>query len=394
MSKIVFFNILAYGHTNPTIEVVRGLVNRGHEVIYYSFKEFKEKIEDTGAICICCDEYLPELRKEDERKVGRDFSLLIDMIVDTTLALDKKVCKELIDFKPDCIVSDSLSFWGKLFAKKLNIPYICSTTTFAFNEYTAKLMKPDVKEVFSMIFGMRRINKKIEQLRNSGYGVKNFIEIVENQNSVNTIVYTSKEFQPMVETFSNKYYFVGPSVVNDVYKKTLNNRKQIYISLGTVNNQNHNFYRNCINAFKNCEIDVVMSVGKDTDIKSLGHIPNNFCVKNSVRQIEVLQNTDVFITHCGMNSVNESLYYGVPMVLFPQQSEQKMVGQRVSDLGAGIMLKRNNIKAIKNMTLEVIGNNKYKENAMKLSNSFHRAGGAKKAVDAILNIIDTNKTIE
>ena len=40
------------------------------------------------------------------------------MIVDTTLALDEKVCKELIDFKPDCIVSDSLSLWGKLLAKK------------------------------------------------------------------------------------------------------------------------------------------------------------------------------------------------------------------------------------------------------------------------------------
>ena len=137
-----------------------------------------------------------------------------------------------------------------------------------------------------------------------------------------------------------------------------------------------------------------MSVGKNTDIKSLGEIPNNFCIKNSVNQIEVLQNSDVFITHCGMNSVNESLYYGVPMVLFPQHSEQKMVGQRVSDLGAGIILKRNNIKDIKNMTLEVIDNNKYKENAIKLSKSFHRAGGAKKAVDAILNIIDATMTAD
>ena len=66
MSKIVFFSIPAYGHTNPTIEVVRELVNKGNEVIYYSFKEFKEKIEDTGAKCICCDEYLPELKAEYE----------------------------------------------------------------------------------------------------------------------------------------------------------------------------------------------------------------------------------------------------------------------------------------------------------------------------------------
>ena len=133
-----------------------------------------------------------------------------------------------------------------------------------------------------------------------------------------------------------------------------------------------------------------MSVGKDTDIKSLGHIPNNFCVKNSVKQIEVLQNSDVFITHCGMNSVNESLYYKVPMVLFPYHSEQKMVAQRVYDLGAGTMLNKNTIDNIKNSTLEVLYNNKYKENAIKLSESFHSAGGAKKACDVILDIIDNS----
>ena len=390
MSKIVFFSIPAYGHTNPTIEVVRELVNKGNEVVYYSFKEFKERIEDAGAKCICCDEYLPNLKAEDEDKVGKDFSLLINMIVDTTLALDKKVCEELIDFSPDCIVSDSLSLWGKLFAKKLNIAYVCSTTSFAFNEHTSKMMKPGFKETLNMVLKMRQMNKKIKLLRDEGYEVKNFIDIVGNNNDTNTIVYTSKEFQPMVESFSDKYYFVGPSVSNEVYKVVKKARKQIYISLGTINNKNNDFYKNCIKAFENCDVDVVMSVGKDTDIKSLGHIPNNFCVKNSVKQIEVLQNSDVFITHCGMNSVNESLYYKVPMVLFPYHSEQRMVAQRVYDLGAGTMLNKNTIDNIKNSTLEVLYNNNYKENAIKLSESFYSAGGAKKACDVILDIIDNS----
>lgn len=63
------------------------------------------------------------------------------MVSDTTLALDQKVCAELSTFSPDCIVSDSVCFWGKLFSIKLNIPFICSTTTFAFNQQTVKLMK-------------------------------------------------------------------------------------------------------------------------------------------------------------------------------------------------------------------------------------------------------------
>ncbi|WP_291651111.1 macrolide family glycosyltransferase [Clostridium sp.] len=392
MSKIVFFCIPASGHTNPTIEVVRELVIRGNEVWYYSFNEFKDKIQDAGANFISCDDYLPELRPQDEKKIGKDFSALIEMVVDTTIALDKKVCAELESIKPDCIVSDSLCFWGKLFAEKLDIPYICSTTTFAFNKYTAKMMKQGLKEIIRMILGVGRINKKLELLRSHGYYVKDFISIIQNDNETNTIVYTSKEFQPMVDTFSSKYYFVGPSVANITIKKEERKRKKIYISLGTVNNKNIKFYKNCINAFKDCDLDVVMSIGKGTSISELGIIPGNFEVKNSVEQIKVLQNVDVFITHCGMNSVNESLYYGVPMVMYPRQSEQGMVCRRVADLGAGIVLKGNNPKYIKEALLEVTRNNKYKENAEKLGKSFRSAGGYKEAADTVISLISHSKS--
>lgn len=86
------------------------------------------------------------------------------------------------------------------------------------------------------------------------------------------------------------------------------------------------------------DTNTIVYTSKEFDIKKLGYIPNNFQVENSVEQVIVLQSTDVFITHCGMNSVNEGLYYGETMVLFPNHSEQRMVAQRVYDLGAGIML--------------------------------------------------------
>ena len=46
MSKIFFFCIPAWGHTNPTIPVVKELVSRGHQVRYYSFEMFREKIRE------------------------------------------------------------------------------------------------------------------------------------------------------------------------------------------------------------------------------------------------------------------------------------------------------------------------------------------------------------
>lgn len=84
---------------------------------------------------------------------------------------------------------------------------------------------------------------------------------------------------------------IGPSVSKLIIEPKERKRKLIYISLGTINNKNVSFYKNCINAFKDSDVDVIMSVGRSTDIESLGNIPNNFKVKNSVEQITILQKT-------------------------------------------------------------------------------------------------------
>lgn len=386
MSKIVFFSIPAHGHTNPTIPVVAELVIRGHQVWYYSFQEFQEKIEDAGAVFIGCDPYLPQLsQKELDRKVGKDFTALIEMAAETTITLDEKVCTEFRDIQPDCIVFDSICLWGKLFAKKLNIPYICSTTTFAFNQHTAKLMKQSFIEIWRMIRGMPRINKKIQLLKEHGYEVESFVSMIQNDNETDTIVYTSKEFQPLADTFSDRYAFVGPSIRKSLpVKQNKEEGNLVYISLGTVLNQQQDFYQNCVKAFANTDYEIVMSVGEKTEISSLGRIPGNFTVKHSVDQIAVLQSADVFITHCGMNSVNEGLYFGVPMVLFPQHGEQRTVAGRVAELGAGMMLKGTKPRDLAAAAAEVLVNPTFKENACKLSETFRNAGGAVRAADVIL----------
>lgn len=386
MSKIVFFSIPAYGHTNPTVEVVRELTIRGHQVWYYTFSMFQERLEQAGARTFCCDDYLPPKTPDTDKKIGKDFAALIEMAADTTINLDQKVCMELEEIKPDCIVSDSLCFWGKLFAKKLHIPYICSTTSFAFNQFTAKLMKRSISEIVRMLFGMPRINQKIQNLQANGYAVKSFIDIVQNDNETNTIVYTSKEFQPLSDTFSDRYAFVGPALPK--LSNEQNKKYSVYISLGTVNNRNRQFYQNCMKALKDSNRSVLISIGENTKISDFGEIPKHITIKNSVNQIEILSHAEVFLTHGGMNSVNESLYFGVPMVLFPQQSEQGLVARRTAVLGAGILLNNSRPRSIQKALYQVLGNSSYKGHAKQLSDGLHHAGGAAAAADFILNLIN------
>lgn len=385
MSKIVFFCIPAHGHTNPTLGVVDELVKRGHEVVYYSYNQFREKIEALGAEFIACDDYDIEqkLTPEDATKIGKDMAFSTQILVDTTLGLDDMVCEHMQRLQPDCIVADSMAVWGKAVALKLGIPFVSSTTTFAFNQYSARIMKKGFGELFGMLFSMPKVNKNIKRLQDKGYPVKSILDIIQNDNETNTIVYTSPQFQPCSETFSDKYSFVGPSVrpVTEDIVKTKD--KLIYISLGTVINNSLDFYKKCISAFANTDYQVIMSVGNLIDIKELGDIPDNFIVKSFVDQIAVLNKADVFLSHCGMNSVNESLYYQVPLVMYPQTSEQSGVATRVEQLEAGIRLKKLSAESIREAVERVMNTASYRENAIVISNGFKECTGAKGAADKI-----------
>ena len=388
MSKIVFFCIPAHGHTNPTLGVVRELIARGHEVLYYSYNLFKEKIEETGAKFVSCDDFDAEqhIDPKDAKRVGSDLAFSTKLLVDTTLALDDMVCAEMERLQPDCIVADSMAVWGKAVALKLGIPFVSSTTTFAFNKHSAQIMKQSLGQLFGMIFSMPKINKDIKRLQDKGYPVKSVLDIIQNDENTHTVVYTSSQFQPCADTFNDKYAFVGPSIrpVTEEIEKTKD--KLVYISMGTVVNDMVSLYRNCIKAFADTDYQVIMSVGDLVDVKELGDIPDNISVYSHVDQIAVLAKADAFLSHCGMNSVNESLYYGVPLVMYPQTSEQGGVANRVTQVGAGIMLEKTSPEAISQAVESVLSDNAYRDGALAISKGFKECSGAKGAADKILSV--------
>ena len=108
-------------------------------------------------------------------------------------------------------------------------------------------------------------------------------------------------------------------------------------------------------------------------------LPENIQVYESVDQMAVLSIADAFITHCGMNSASEGLYYKVPLVLFPQTPEQGAVARRVEELGAGVRLKSITEADIMDALKQVLNEPCYRDGAARISESFHTCGGAKEA---------------
>lgn len=389
MSKIVFFCIPAHGHTNPTLGVVRELIARGHQVWYYSYLSLKEKIEAAGASFVACDDYDMEqkLSPKDGARIGSDLAFSTKILVDTTLALDDKVCADMKQLQPDCIVADSMAFWGKAIAIKLGIPFVSSTTTFAFNQHSAKIMKQGFGDLFKMLFTMPKVGKQIKRLQDKGYPIKSVLDIIQNDDKTDTIVYTSPEFQPCSDTFSDKYAFVGPSIRPAESEIAKAREKLIYISMGTVNNDMLPLYLRCITALADTDYQVILSVGNLVSLADFGALPENISVFPQVDQIAVLKKADAFLSHCGMNSASESLYFGVPLVMLPQTQEQSGVAERVRQLGAGIPLKKTDAPSILSAIKEVLTDPTYRENALAISAGFHKCPGAKGAADKILQVI-------
>lgn len=371
--KIAWFCIPAHGHTNPTLGLVKALTEAGHQVWYFSFEEFREKIENAGATFIGCDGYDFEMEdKGNADRVGKDKVYATELLVSSTLALDEMTSRVIGEIKPDIVVSDSVAFWGKLAAMKHGLPYVSSTTTFAFNKYSAKYLQESAWDIARMLVALPHINKQLKRLRDKGYPVKSLLDIVQNDNDTNTIVYTSKYFQPCSETFSDRYHFIGPSIrpVTKPMEKTAD--KLVYISMGTVN-QNREFYRNCIHALGQTDWQVIISMG--TNPEHYDQLPDNIHIYESVDQMAVLSIADAFITHCGMNSASEGLYFQVPLVLFPQTPEQDAVARRTEELSAGIRLKSISEEDILDALNQVLNNPKYKVGVARVSESFKKCGG-------------------
>lgn len=386
MKKIAVFCIPAHGHTNPMLPVVRELAARGDEVRFYSFSEFQEKIEQTGAAFVGCDRFLPELtvqEAENLKKVSATEMTLQDIRI--TAAMDTFLHDEFTTFRPDVVYTDSVCFWGKLNAWKYDVPMVVSTSTFAFNQMSSTYMKNTPGEMAGLILGLPKVSRELNRLKAYGYKVKGLFSLIRSDNQTDSVVYTSKRFQPYPESFSDHYLFAGPSLMTDTKPDKNHDRPLVYISLGTVINDRPDFYAKCIEAFRGENMDVILSCGKSVDLSGLGKLPENIRAFDTVNQLDVLSKADVFITHCGMNSVSESLYMAAPMVLYPQTNEQEAVARRVRELGAGIDLKDDSADGIRNTVKMILQNPAYRKAAQECCDDFRHCPGIKGAADFIEN---------
>ena len=385
MSKILFITHPINGIVYGTLGYVDELVKRGHEVAYFSTNKFESDIINVNAKFI---EYTKKYEFENNYK----------LMIKTTLDMYNEVLDIAKSY--DYIIYDSGFFKGKALGEKLNKPVIRLISNFPFDKKVLKnLSKKEKKNYPKMLLAANPIIRKIytilflglNKIRNNDISFEAFDDAPDMN-----IVYTTKIFQDLNYGYDKKKYkFILPVIKNRdqenviKFENTVGNI--IYISLGSKPENPEEFFKMCIEAFKNKEVTVKMSIGENTDILDIGKIPKNFWIFNTVAQLDVLNHADLFITHGGMTSINESMYYGVPVIVIPQNAENELVAKSVSKYNIGKVIYKENVTTSEliNCANEVLTLSKYKSNMETYKDTIMNNNEKTNIIDEIENYINS-----
>ena len=366
--KILFINLPYYGHVLPTIGLVQELIKRGCEVTYLLPFDWEETIRESGATF-----YGYQNHKQLSEQMNNAYATA-----------------ESIIEKFDLVVYEHLFFTGKYLAEKHNKPVVRIFTGPVINE----TMKQEYTATGPLsLFKYKWIAKALTKAMAKNVTLKYdhwFDEIIYNPTELN-LVYLLREYQSFeAELPKEQYIFIGPSIYERKEEKldfVKGKNPLIYISVGTVVKGTMQFFQNCIDAFRDENVDVVISVGKDFDIKKLKNVPENIQIFNSVPQLEMLKIADVFVTHGGMNSISEAFVSGTPMVAIPFLYDQPRNAQFVEKLGVGkcLMLSDANTNSIKDSVFSVLSDDNIKKNIAKNQMLINQAPGNAGGAEIIIN---------
>ncbi|WP_373873184.1 macrolide family glycosyltransferase [Actinoplanes italicus] len=321
------------GHVNPSIEVIRELVARGHRVTYANDPSWAAIIESTGA------EFRPCRSTLTGGNDGSDGDAIdqLTLFLDDAIAMLPQLREAYQDDRPDLFLYDIAGAPARLLAEQWGIPSMQLSPTFVAWDGYEQEMAPMVEAMRADPRGADYYRRFEQWLTENGSSVTDSMAFQGRPDR--SLVLIPRAMQPNADRVDDKVYsFAGPILGErgdqGGWTRPADAENVLLVSLGSAFTEHPEFYRGCVEAFGGLPgWHVVLQIGKHVDPAVLGELPGNIEVHTWVPQLAILRQAQAFLTHAGMGGSVEGLYCGTPMLVAPQAVDQFGNADRLVELG-------------------------------------------------------------
>jgi MGT family glycosyltransferase len=321
MAHIAMVSIPAPGHVNPSLEIVRELVARGHRVTYANDPAWAETVREVGAELVPYESTLP-FHGEDSAWDG-DVVAALRLFLDDAIAMLPQLRAAYDADRPDLFLYDIAGGPARILGAQWGIPAVqLSPTYVAWRGY-----EDDMRETTD---GWKADPRGADYYRTLfDWLAENGLPADESwlgrpERGLGLI---PRVLQPNADRVGPEFTFVGPCLAprsaQGEWVRPANTEKVLLVSLGSAFTDHPEFYRRCVAAFGDLpDWHVVLQIGKHVDPAELGDVPASVEVHTWVPQLAILEQADAFLTHAGMGGSSEGLWTGTPMIAAPQAVDQ------------------------------------------------------------------------
>ncbi|MET9677334.1 macrolide-inactivating glycosyltransferase [Streptomyces sp. NPDC006482] len=386
-AHIAMFSIAAHGHVNPSLDVIRELVARGHRVSYAVPASFAEKVAETGATPVVYTSTLPT--DDDPDAWGTELIDNIEPFLADAVQALPQLAEAFDQDRPDLVLHDITAYPAPVLAHTWGVPALSLWPNLVpWEGYEEEVAEPMFAELKASPRGKAYYARFEAWLAEHGVDTHPDRLIARPRRAV---VLIPRALQPNADRVDESVYtFVGACQGSRAdqgeWHRPAGAEKVVLVSLGSSFTKQPDFYRACVEAFRDLpEWHVVLQIGKFVDPAELGELPDNVEVHSWVPQLAILRQADAFVTHAGAGGSQEGLATGTPMVAVPQAVDQFGNADMLRSLGVARHLPMDDVtpERLREAVLGLASDPEVALRAARIQKEMAEEGGTPHAADLV-----------
>jgi MGT family glycosyltransferase len=341
--SIVFFCIHGVGHIQSLLPLIKSLSDRDGPVYVLTHADFAERVRHAGARFVDLFAEFPLDAADDES------SPMPSRYVSYAGVYAEQLGARVAALAPSLLIYDTFMVIAPVIARRLGIPYVnvCSGHAPVPRRVVAALRKdPRVATSARCLAAISRLRQVHGMKRANPFSYVEEISPFLNVYCEPAEFLAEKDraaFRPLA-FFGSLAPELQSQGTEDLFPG-LPRRLRLYVCFGTVIWRYFEAAASAAlsaiaSACAKLDMDVVISLGgHPLSAAARGALAGpNVRILSYVDQWAMLRQTDVFVTHHGLNSTHEAIFHQVPMLSYPFFGDQPALARRCQQLGLALPL--------------------------------------------------------